>query len=60
MYSWVSLDKYIKSYNDHHNQDIELFWSSCRGSVEMNLLSIYEDASWIPGLTHWVKDPVLP
>ena len=25
-----------------------------------NLTSIYEDASLIPGLAHWVKDLVLP
>ena len=26
-------------------------WSSCHGSVEMNLTSIHEDAGSIPGLT---------
>ena len=31
-----------------------------QGSVEMNLTSIYEDTDSIPGLTHWVKDPLLP
>ena len=35
------------------------FWSSCCGSVVMNLISIHENTGLIPGLTQWVKDPAL-
>ena len=33
--------------------------SSHCGSAELNLTSIHEDLGLIPGLTQWVKDPVL-
>ena len=37
-----------------------VFWSSRRGSVEMNLTSNHEDTGLIPGLSQWVEDPALP
>ena len=35
------------------------YQSSHHGSVETNLISIYQDAGLILGLTQWVKDPAL-
>ena len=35
-------------------------WSSRCGTVEMNPTRNHEVACLIPGLTQWVKDPVLP
>ena len=33
--------------------------SSCRAAAETNLIRNHEVAGLIPGLTQWVKDPVL-
>ena len=38
----------------------EKMGSSCCGSAVANWASIHEDASSIPVLTQWVKDPALP
>ena len=45
---------------DSYRKQIATFQSSCCGSVEMNLTSIYEDDDSIPGLAQWVKDLPLP
>ena len=41
-------------------QNFAKFGNSCRGTVETNLTRRKEVAGSIPGLTQWVKDPVLP
>ena len=37
-----------------------IIWSSCCGSVEVNLTSNYEDTGLIPDLAEWIKVPALP
>ena len=39
---------------------LDRFGSSPCGSEVTNPTNIYEDASLIPGLAQWVKDPALP
>ena len=49
-----SIDDCGSQFNSSHSQ------SSHRGSVEMNLTGIHEDADLIPGLVQWVMDLALP
>ena len=35
-------------------------WSSCCGTVEMNLTRIHDDVGLSPGLVQGVRDPALP
>ena len=50
---WIIGNKVILYIKDFRNR------SSHRGSAKTNLTSIHEDPGSIPGLAHWVKDPVL-
>ena len=56
----LSLDDYCSCFLILALVDNAAIWSSCHGSVVMNPTTVHEDASWIPGLTQWVKDLVLP
>ena len=38
---------------------LSCFWSSCHGAVQTNLTRNHEVAGSIPGLSQWIKDPVL-
>ena len=54
-------DFYVENYKVLLRETLkDLYGSSHHGSVEANLTSIREDTGSIPGLTQWVKDPVLP
>ena len=43
-----------------NNYSSKIHWRSCRGAAETNLTIIHKDASLIPDLAQWVKDPALP
>ena len=61
--SWASFIFFLSSnifFLIHWPLKIAIARSSYFGPVEMNLTSIHEDRSLIPGPGQWVKDPVLP
>ena len=66
MYDWVTL-LYSRNRQNIVNQVYFIFkklkkessWSSCCGAVETNPTRNNEVEGLIPGLTQWVKDPVL-
>ena len=65
---WLFLSIWVKSKTQYgaketnhriQNSKTAKIRSSCCGSAETNWTGIHEDADLTPGLTQWVKDPVL-